>query len=109
MSGNDNLPRIPPLRAGLGLSLDRGSLDVNVDYARAFKQDDVADFELETDAYDDLRAYVGLRVELDDTSLAVFVRGRNLTDDEQRLHSSIVKDLVPQPGRTIEVGLRVAF
>jgi len=109
VSGNDNLPRIPPQRAGLGLSLDWGSLDVNVDYARAFKQDDVADFELETDAYDDLRAYVGLRTEWEGTSLSVFLRGRNLTDDEQRLHTSIIKDLVPQPGRTIEVGLRVAF
>ena len=53
VSGNDNLPRIPPQRAGLGLALDWGRLDVNVDYARAFKQDDVADFELVTDAYDD--------------------------------------------------------
>ena len=109
VSGNDNLPRIPPQRAGLGLELDWGNLDVNVDYTRAFKQDDVADFELATDAYDDLRAYVGWGHDWGDTSLTVFVQGRNLTDDEQRLHTSIVKDVVPQPGRTIEAGLRVAF
>ena len=109
VSGNDNLPRIPPQRAGLGLDLDWGNLDVNVDYVRAFKQDDVTDFELETDAYNDLRAYVGWGGDWGDTSLTVFVQGRNLTDDEQRLHTSIVKDVVPQPGRTIEAGLRVAF
>ena len=28
---------------------------------------------------------------------------------QQHLHASIVKDLVPQPGRTIEAGFRVAF
>ena len=44
-----------------------------------------------------------------DTSFRVFLQGRNLTDDEQRLHTSIVKDLVPQPGRTIEAGIRIAF
>ncbi len=109
VSGNDNLPRIPPQRAGLGFSLDWASLDVDIDYARAFKQNDVAEFELETDAYDDLRAYIGWSGVWDDTTVTVFVQGRNLTDDEQRLHTSIVKDLVPQPGRTIEAGLRVAF
>ena len=109
VSGNDNLPRIPPQRAGVGLELDWGNLDFNVDYVRAFKQDDVADFELITDAYDELRAYLGWGGDWGETSLTVFVQGRNLTDDKQRLHTSIVKDLVPQPGRTIEAGVRVAF
>ena len=109
VSGNDNLPRIPPQRAGVGLALDWGNLDFNVDYVRAFKQDDVADFELVTDAYDDLRAYVGWNGEWGDTSVTLFVQGRNLTDDEQRLHTSIIKDLIAQPGRTVEAGIRIAF
>ena len=108
-SGNDNLSRIPPQRAGLGLDLRWGSFDANIDYVRAFKQNDVADFELATDAYDDLRAYVSWAGEWDSTSLTVFLQGRNLTDAEQRLHTSIVKDLVPQPGRTIEGGVRITF
>ena len=107
--GNDNLPRIPPQRAGLGLDLSWGSVDASIDYVRAFKQNDTADFELATDAYDDLRAYIGWAGELGSTSFTVFVQGRNLTDDEQRLHTSIVKELVPQPGRTIEGGVRISF
>lgn len=109
ISGNDHLPRIPPQRAGLGLELRWRSFDANIDYVRVFKQNDVTDFELATDSYDDLRAYVGWTGEWSKTSLTVFLQGRNLTDDEQRLHTSIVKDLVPQPGRTIEAGFRVAF
>ena len=109
ISGNDNLPRIPPQRAGLGVELRWLGLDANIDYVRAFKQNDVADFELPTDAYDDLRAYLGWAGEWANTSFTVFLRGRNLTDAEQRLHGSLVKDLVPQPGRTIEAGLRLAF
>ena len=38
VSGNDNLSRIPPQRAGLGLDLRWGSFDANIDYVRAFKQ-----------------------------------------------------------------------
>ncbi len=109
VSGNDHLPRIPPQRAGLGLEIGWRSLDASIDYTRAFKQNDVADFELATDAYDDLRAYIGWAGEWGNTALTVFLQGRNLTDAEQRLHTSIVKDLVPQPGRTIEAGLRVVF
>ena len=109
ISGNDNLPRIPPERAGLGMELRWGGFDASIDYVRAFKQNDTADFELATDAYDDLRAYIGWAGELGNTSFTVFVQGRNLTDDEQRLHTSIVKELVPQPGRTIEGGVRISF
>ncbi|MYE51236.1 MAG: TonB-dependent receptor [Gammaproteobacteria bacterium] len=109
ISGNDNLPRIPPERAGLGLDLSWGGFDASIDYVHAFKQNDTADFELATDAYDDLRAYLGWAGEWGNTSFTVFLQGRNLTDDEQRLHTSIVKDLVPQPGRTIEGGVRISF
>ncbi len=61
------------------------------------------------DSYNDLRARVAWRFLLGDMAADLFLAGRNLTDDEQRLHTSIVKDLAPQPGRTIEAGLRMRF
>ncbi len=109
ISGNDNLPLIPPERGGLGLTLNWGSVDANLEYTRAFKQNDVADFELATDAYDDLRAYLGWHTESAIGTVRVYLQGRNLTDDEQRRHTSIIKDLAPAPGRTIEAGVRVTF
>ena len=39
----------------------------------------------------------------------LFFQGRNLGDEEQRNHASIVKDFAPAPGRTLEAGIRVAF
>ena len=109
VSGNDNLPLIPPDRVGVSLEFTSNRLRANVDYVRASEKDDVADFELPSDAYDDLRARVAWRIRPGDPTVEVFVAGRNLTDDEQRLHTSVVKDLVPQPGRTIEAGVRVRF
>ena len=109
VSGNDNLPLIPPNRVGVSLEFRSERLRANVDYVRAFEQDDVAEFELPSDAYDDLRARIAWRLRPGAMTVDLYVAGRNLTDDEQRLHTSVVKDLAPQPGRTIEAGMRVRF
>ena len=109
VSGNEHLPLIPPSRVGVSLDFTGSRLLANVDYVRASEQDDVAEFELPSDAYDDLRARIAWRFRQGDTPIEAFLAGRNLTDDEQRLHTSVVKDLAPQPGRTIEAGLRVRF
>ena len=109
VSGNDNLPLIPPNRIGLSLEFTSDRLRVDADYVRASEQDDVADFELPSDSYDDLRVRMSWRFSLDDNTVDLFLGGRNLTDNEQRLHTSIVKDRAPQPGRTIDAGLRIRF
>lgn len=109
VSGNDNLPRIPPARAGLGMALTSGPISAHVDYMRVFSQEEAADLEFETDGYTDLRAYVGWDVNVGDMSVSLYLQGRNLTDDEQRKHTSVVKDLVPEPGRTIEAGVRIRY
>ena len=109
VSGNDNLPLFPPDRAGVSLEFTSDRLRANVDYVRASEQDDVADFELPSDPYDDLRARVAWRFRPSGTTVDLFLAGRSLTDDEQRLHTSVVKDLVPQRGRTIEAGPRMRF
>ena len=107
--GNDSLPRIPPARVGVGMALENGPVSVHVDFMRVFSQEDAADLEFETDGYNDLRAYVDWDVQAGNLALSVYVQGKNLTDDEQRKHTSLVKDLVPEPGRTIEAGVRIRF
>ena len=109
VSGNDNIPRIPPFRFGVGADATFGIVRASIDYQRVAKQNDVAEQELATSAYDDLSAYIGATFPFADASLSVFVAGKNLTDDEQRRHTSFIKDFAPAPGRTIEAGLRVVF
>ncbi|MDE0177197.1 MAG: TonB-dependent receptor [Gammaproteobacteria bacterium] len=109
VSGNDNLPLIPPNRIGVSFEFTSDRLRANVDYVRASEQDDVAEFELPSDSYDDLRARIAWRLRPGGMTVDLFVAGRNLTDDEQRLHTSVVKDLAPQPGRTVEAGMRMRF
>ena len=102
-----NLPRIPPQRYSLGVLISWGMLTLTLDYTRTAKQTDVAPFELPTEGFDDLRGYAGLRIPMSESSLEIFIAGRNLTNDEQRHHTSFIKDLAPQPGRTIEGGMRI--
>lgn len=109
ISGNDNVPRTPPSRFGAGIESQWGVITARAEYTRVQEQDDVADLELVTSAYEDLRAYVGADFEWNATQMTVFLQGRNLTDDEQRNHTSFIKDIAPAPGRTVEAGVRVSF
>lgn len=110
VSGNDRLPRIPPLRYGVGLSARWGSITMGADYLRAEDQDETAEHELPTDGYDDLSVHATLGLPAGNGStMEFFLHGKNLTNDEQRLHTSHIKDYAPQPGRTFEVGARLRF
>jgi len=110
VSGNDRLPRIPPLRYGIGLSGRWGAGTLSIDYLRAEDQDETAPHELPTDGYDDLSVHATLELPAGNgATMEFFLHGKNLTDDEQRLHTSHIKDFAPQPGRTIEVGARLQF
>ena len=41
--------------------------------------------------------------------LLVFLRGTNLADEDARRHTSPLKDIVPLPGRSMHLGLRLDF
>ena len=108
ISGNGNVPRLPPSRIGLGIDGNWGDLSASLDFRQMGDSDDVAVNELATDGWSDLRAYIGYRLPAAQ-GLEVFLQGRNLTDEEQREHVSSIKDLAPLPGRTLEAGLRIRF
>jgi iron complex outermembrane receptor protein len=109
VSGNEPLPRIPPTRYGLGVEGDWGPVRASVDHTWVRSQDEVADFELPTESYQDLQAYLGVDLPLGTRMFTVFLQGRNLTDQDQRQHTSFIKDFAPMPGRTLEAGLRARF
>lgn len=103
----DDLPRIPPQRWRLGTVVEWNQFIAEIGYTDVDDQDDVAAGELPTQGYENLRAYLGYRAQMGDATVEFFVRGDNLTDDEQRYHTSFIKDFAPQPGRTVEGGVTV--
>ena len=82
---------------------------MKLDYVYVSSQDEVADFELGSDSYNDVTLRVSRSISIGDGNVDVFVQGRNLTDDDQRNHVSFVKDFAPAPGRTFEIGARYSF
>jgi len=108
-ANNRNLPRIPAGRASVGMSWKNDAWEMSVDYLRVDNQRRVAGLELPTDSYEDLSVFLQRKLALAGNELNVFLHGRNLTDDEQRHHGSIVKDFAPAPGRRWEVGVRMDF
>ncbi len=101
------LPRIPPMRLGVGLHGGWNQFDAGIDAIFADDQDKVAANELPTESYTLLNADVSYTFE--ESGLYVFLRGSNLTDDEIRQHTSPLKDIAPLPGRSVHFGLRYEF
>ncbi|MBU3023468.1 TonB-dependent receptor [Aestuariibacter sp. A3R04] len=104
-----DLPRTPPLRTGLQLNYQTESISAHIDVTRYHKQDDIAEYETETNGYTLVDAFVSYDLNVLSQDVSVYLKGTNLTDTEARVHSSFLKDLAPRPGRSIGVGLRGYF
>lgn len=105
----DPLPRIPPLRYRLGIHYRGEKLQAQVEGQRVEEQDRVAALERPTEGYTLLNASVGYRFFAGNRVYDVLLRGTNLTDEEARNHVSFLKDLVPLPGRDVNLALRLTF
>jgi iron complex outermembrane recepter protein len=104
-----NLPQMPSQRFGGGLHYEMGTWHAGLEAFYNLKQDDIAQYELPTDAYTAVNADVSTRVQMGDSTLFVFLRGSNLLDEEIRQASSPLKDRVPLPGRSVSAGVRLSF
>lgn len=110
LSGGQNLPRISPWRIGAGLDYHRGPLAMYVDVTHTGRQKQLAALETPTDSYTDLSAGVNYDIKSNDQmNASLFLRGTNLLDEAIRLHTSFAKDIAPQQGRSVMLGLRVLF
>ena len=104
------LPRIPAARVGAELSWRGNTWRGAVGVVRTSAQDDVAEFESETGGYTLVNANLTYTLSTTDTaSWEAFVQGNNLSNQDARLATSVVKELVPLPGRNLSLGLRVFF
>ncbi|MFC0677317.1 TonB-dependent receptor [Lysobacter korlensis] len=105
-----NLPRIAPARLGGELRWERGPWRASLGAVRYARQDDVAEFETETPGYTLVDAHFAWHHDTaGGTAWELFLDGRNLLDEEARVHTSVLKDLAPLPGRGFAFGVRVFF
>nr|WP_314488382.1 TonB-dependent receptor [uncultured Pseudomonas sp.] len=109
LDSGEPLPRIAPLRLNSGLvwSLERWQARLDVQHAAAQRRTPAN--ETQTGGYTTLGASLDYRFDVGQSQWTAFVRGENLTDQTVRYASSILRDIAPAAGRSVEVGLRTTF
>lgn len=119
---SDPLPAIPPLTGGLDVRYETRSYFASVGVEAAARQERVPGRiespvtpgemiypERPTAAYGLLNASAGYRFDFGGMLHSVTLQGRNLTNEVWRDHLSRIKDVAPQPGRSIQLTYRVQF
>jgi iron complex outermembrane recepter protein len=104
------VPRMPPNRIGSELRLQGERWSASASLIHAEEQDEPGMGELATDQW--TRLDIGADYQLLDGprgELLLFVKGRNLGDEEIRLASSYLRGFAPETGRSLETGLRYRF
>lgn len=110
-SGGD-VPFIPPLRLTGEANASWTYFEASAGFEWAGDQDAVGAGQLPTDGYTtlNLRGAVNLsEFGYGAQGTQFFVEIRNATDEEVRIATSVLKDLIPTPGRNIRTGLRITF
>ena len=108
IDGGPNLPRITPTRLGAGFSGGYGRWYGGVDVSQILDQDRISPLETETPGYTLVSADIEYNLP-GRWPTSLYLRGRNLLDEDARRHTSFLKDVAPLPGASVLLGLRAEF
>ena len=109
LDNGGDLPRITPMRVGTSLDFDFNKWSANLSATHSAKQDRPGDYEDETNSYNRIDARVDYTFQNAGTDYTLFLKATNLTNEEIRNASSYLRDIAPEAGRSVQVGLRVKF
>lgn len=112
LDSGGNVPFIPPVTLNGEFSAEWGAWELGAAVTIAADQDDPGAGRFPTEGYTtlDLRGEVDLsEFGLGADGTEAFIEARNVTDEEVRFATSVLKDLAPAPGQNIRFGVRVAF
>jgi iron complex outermembrane receptor protein len=104
-----NVPRIPPLSVGFELQHSHVNWQTKLRWTEVQSQSDTGFNETRTKGYSLVNYYADYHIPFANSETLFFFKANNLLDEKIRHHTSLLKDLAPAPGRSIEVGLRFEF
>ncbi len=109
-SDGEDVPRMPPLRYGLGLQWQHDDWQVGLRITRGDRQENPGENETVTPGYWslDLKSHYRLAVS-QEASLLLFANASNLLDDDIRRSVSYLRNQAPEAGRAFEMGVRIEF
>ncbi len=108
----ENLPRISPSRIGTSLQFNQGPWSGSVNLISVAAAKRLAALETNTKGYTKLdteATYTLTNAFGSQSKLLFYAKGTNLLNRDIRLHTSYLKDVSPQMGRSFSLGLRAEF
>jgi iron complex outermembrane receptor protein len=110
LDNGGNVPRITPPRLGLELNQRMGPWTANISAIHVLRQSRVAEFETVTPGYTLVNVDASYRIwKTKSGAVNFFLQGKNLLNEEMRVHTSFLKDFAPLAGRALVAGLRGNF
>ncbi len=113
LDNGSNVPRTSPQRFGLELNHKRGPWTFNLKTIYVLAQNRLAELETKTPDYTLVNIETSFLIKETQLSglgsLRIFLQGRNLLNEEARIHTSYLKDYAPLPGRALVAGIRGEF
>lgn len=110
LESGGNVPRLTPWRFGVEFNHRTGPWTSNISVIRVMRQDHVGELESRTPGYTLVNVEMSFRIkETRSNGIKVFLQGRNLLNEEMRVHTSFLKDFAPLPGRALVAGVRGEF
>jgi iron complex outermembrane receptor protein len=107
--GGGRPPRIPPQTLTLGVEAENANWTGRVEIVDTSAQKRIAAFETPTEGFTFVNAGLAWRPMGEDSAWTLRLDGRNLTDEEGRVHASFLKDELPLPGRNFRLTLLTRF
>ena len=108
-NGSD-VPRMPPLRYGFQIAYEKGDFSSNLRLTHAEAQTHAGANETSTASY--LLLNLGAQYNLasfHDSEVMIFAKGKNLLNETIRNSTSYLRNFAPEPGRSVEVGIRISY
>jgi iron complex outermembrane receptor protein len=106
---NDPLPRIPPFRFRGGLHYQRNAFQAGGEVTAVAKQNRVFGEETPTDGYNLLKLFASYSFGTQRAASTITARLDNATNELYRNHLSLIKDFVPEMGRSFKLVYSVRF
>ena len=110
LDDDGNVPRTTPQRFGLEFNHKAGPWAFNLTTIYVLRQNRRAKLETSTPDYTLVNANASYLIKATKSvGITVFLQGKNLLNEEIRVHTSFLKDFVPRPGRALIVGINGEF
>jgi iron complex outermembrane receptor protein len=109
LENGEDLPRIPPLSGRVRLELPWRQVTVTPEVVLAAAQRRVFRDEMPTDGYALLSLSATYFLVRGHATHALTLKAHNLTNEPYRLHTSFIKDLALEMGRSVSASYTIRF